>query len=97
MHREKGKRSLVGRPGHISKESIKMDFKETGREDVDWIHLGKGRVQWQAVVNMEMNLWVPYKTNFLTIWRTICLSRTIFHGVSSSAAAAAFMPLSFQM
>jgi len=34
---------------------------------LDWIHLAQDRDQWQAVVNMVMNLHVPLKEgNFLT-------------------------------
>jgi hypothetical protein len=33
---------------------------------VDWIHLALGRDQLRAVVNMVMNLWVPYKVGNLT-------------------------------
>jgi hypothetical protein len=29
------------------------------REDVDWIHLAQDKDQWQALVNMVMNLQVP--------------------------------------
>jgi hypothetical protein len=36
-----------------------MDIKGIGCEDVDWIHLAEGRVQWQSFVNMVMNLKVP--------------------------------------
>jgi hypothetical protein len=35
-----------------------MDIKEIGWQVVDWIHLAKDRDQWQALVNMVMNLWV---------------------------------------
>jgi hypothetical protein len=31
---------------------------------VEWIYLPKDRVRWQAVVNVVMNLWVPYKVEF---------------------------------
>jgi hypothetical protein len=35
--------------------------------DVDWIHLAQVRVHWRALMNMVMNLRVPYKAgNFLT-------------------------------
>jgi hypothetical protein len=34
-----------------------MDLKEIGWEGVDWTH--QDRDQWQALVNMEINLWVP--------------------------------------
>jgi hypothetical protein len=81
----------------VWEENIKMGFKETGREDVDWINLGKDKAQWQAVVNTVMDLWVPYKMgNFFTIWAAVCLLSVVLHGVSSIAAAAAFMLLCSQ-
>jgi len=36
-----------------------MDLKEIGWKHVDWMHLGKDRDQWQALVCMVMNLSVP--------------------------------------
>jgi hypothetical protein len=36
-----------------------MDLKETGCEDVNWIHLAQDRNQWRDVVNTIMNLMVP--------------------------------------
>jgi hypothetical protein len=36
-----------------------MDLKGKGYEGVDWIHLTQDSDQWQALVNMVMNLWVP--------------------------------------
>jgi hypothetical protein len=38
-----------------------MDLKETGGEDVDWIHLSQEMVQWKAFMNMVMNLRDPKK------------------------------------
>jgi hypothetical protein len=35
-----------------------MNPKEIGCEGVDWIYLAEDRDQWQAVVNMVMNLQV---------------------------------------
>jgi len=35
-----------------------MDLKETGWEVMDWIHLAQDRDQWQALVDMVINLWV---------------------------------------
>jgi hypothetical protein len=52
-----GKRQL-GSLRHRWEESIRMDLKETGEGGADWIHLAQDRDQWQAVVNMVMNLWV---------------------------------------
>jgi hypothetical protein len=37
-------------------DNIKMDLREIGWEDVDWMHLAQDRHQWQALVNMVMNL-----------------------------------------
>jgi hypothetical protein len=49
----------IGRPGSAREGNIKTDLKETGWEDVDWIHLVQDRDQWQAFVNTIMNLRVP--------------------------------------
>jgi hypothetical protein len=48
----------LGRPRHRW-EDIKMDLREIGWEDVDWIHLDQDIDQWWALVNMVMNLSVP--------------------------------------
>jgi hypothetical protein len=34
-----------------------MELKEI--KVMDWIHLAQYRVHWQALVNAEMNIWVP--------------------------------------
>jgi hypothetical protein len=36
-----------------------MDLREIGIDGANWIWLAQDRVQWWAVVNMVMNLWVP--------------------------------------
>jgi hypothetical protein len=38
---------------------IKMDLREIGCGDMDWIDLAQNRDQWQARMNMVMNLRVP--------------------------------------
>jgi hypothetical protein len=48
-----------GRLRYRWEDNIKMDFREIGFGDVDWIHLAQDRDRWQAVVNMVMNLRVP--------------------------------------
>jgi hypothetical protein len=39
-------------------DGLKMDPREIGWGDVEWIHLAQDRDCWQAVVNAVMNLWV---------------------------------------
>jgi hypothetical protein len=53
-----GKRSL-GRPRHRWVDNIKMDLREMGWDDMDWIELAQDRDQWRALVNTVMNLRVP--------------------------------------
>jgi hypothetical protein len=50
---------LVGKPRRRWEDNIRMDLRETGWEDVDWIHLVQDRDQWQALVNTVMDLRVP--------------------------------------
>jgi hypothetical protein len=51
----------------IYKSNIKMDLQEVGCGGMDWIDLSQHRYRWRAVVNVVMNLWVPYSAgNFLT-------------------------------
>jgi hypothetical protein len=59
---------LVGRPegsrplGRLRRrweDNIKMDLREIGFGDVDWIHLAQDRYRWQDFVNTVMNLRVP--------------------------------------
>jgi hypothetical protein len=60
-------RVLVGNPAvkrplerlrHRWEERIKMDLREIGWVDVEWIHLAQDRDHWQALVNAVMNLQV---------------------------------------
>jgi hypothetical protein len=32
-------------------DNIRIDLREIGREDVDWMHVAQDRDQWWAVVN----------------------------------------------
>jgi hypothetical protein len=36
-----------------------MNLKETPCEGVKWIRLAQNKIQWQALVNIKMNLQVP--------------------------------------
>jgi hypothetical protein len=51
------KKSL-GRPRSRWEDNIKMDLKDIGWDEVYWIHLALDKVQWHALVNMIMHLWV---------------------------------------
>jgi hypothetical protein len=56
--RPEGRRSL-GRPRRRWEDDIKMDLREIGFGDVDWIHLAQDRHRWRAFVNTVMKLRVP--------------------------------------
>jgi hypothetical protein len=49
-------RMLLGRTTRRQEDNIKTDFRETGREKVEWIHLAQDRDQWQALVKTIMKL-----------------------------------------
>jgi hypothetical protein len=57
VRRPEGRRPL-GRPRRRW-EDIKMDLREIGFGDVDWIHCAQDRDRWRAFVNTVMNLRVP--------------------------------------
>jgi hypothetical protein len=40
-------------------DNNKMDVRETGWSDMDWIDLVQDRDQWRVLVNTIMNLRVP--------------------------------------
>ncbi|KAJ4439183.1 hypothetical protein ANN_15142 [Periplaneta americana] len=50
-----GKRPL-GRPRRRWEGNIKMDLREVGYDDRDWINLAEDRDQWRAYVRAKMNL-----------------------------------------
>jgi hypothetical protein len=56
--RPEGKRPL-GRPRRRWENNIKMDLRETGIDEANWIQLDQDRVQWWPCVYMVMNLRVP--------------------------------------
>jgi hypothetical protein len=53
------RRRPLGRPRRRWQDNIKMDLRETGFVDVDWIHLAQDRDRLRALVNTVMNLRVP--------------------------------------
>jgi hypothetical protein len=40
-------------------DNIKIDLREIGWDDMDWIDMAQDKDQWRALVNMVMNLQVP--------------------------------------
>jgi hypothetical protein len=61
-------RILVGKPegkrqlGRLRRRwvnNIKIDLREIGWGDMDWLNLAQDRNKWKAVVNKVMNLRVP--------------------------------------
>jgi hypothetical protein len=58
VEKPEGKRPLE-RPRHKLVDDIGMDLGEEGRGNVDWIGLAQDRNRWKALVNSELNLWVP--------------------------------------
>ncbi|KAJ4433926.1 hypothetical protein ANN_16241 [Periplaneta americana] len=53
--RPEGKR-LLGRPRRRWEDNIKMDLREVGYDDRDWINLAQDRDLWRAYVRAAMNL-----------------------------------------
>jgi hypothetical protein len=56
--RPEGKRPL-GRSRHRGEDNIKMDLREIGIDETNWIRLARDRVQWRVFLNTVMNFWVP--------------------------------------
>jgi hypothetical protein len=62
----KGMRRL-GRPRRRWEDNSRMDLREIGWRDVDWLHVTRDRDQWRAFGKTAMNLPVPESAgNFLT-------------------------------
>jgi len=72
-----GQRPLV-RSRHRP-EDIKLNHRETGRENVHWIHLAQHEDLWPALTITATNLRIPQNDgNSLTTF----FRRTLVHGVS---------------
>jgi hypothetical protein len=46
----------LGRQRRRWEDGIRMDLKEIGRGNVDWIQMAQDRDRWRALVNTVMNL-----------------------------------------
>jgi hypothetical protein len=49
----------LGRSRRRWVDNIKMDLREIGCDEVDWIGLAQDRDKWRTLVNAVMNLRVP--------------------------------------
>jgi hypothetical protein len=58
VRKPKGKIPL-GRPRRRWVDNIRLDLREVGWGDVDWIGLAQDRNRWRALVNSVLNLRVP--------------------------------------
>jgi hypothetical protein len=48
-------------------DNNEMDITDIDSEGVAWIHVAQDRIQWRALVNTAMNIWVSQKAdNLLT-------------------------------
>jgi hypothetical protein len=56
--KREGKRP-IGRPKHMWVDITKMDLREIGWGDMDWIDVAEDRDQWRALVNTVMKLRIP--------------------------------------
>ncbi|KAJ4443425.1 hypothetical protein ANN_05093 [Periplaneta americana] len=61
--RPEGKRPL-GRPRRRWEDNIKMDLREVGYDDRDWINLAQDMDQWRAYVRAAMNLRGNYYNDY---------------------------------
>jgi hypothetical protein len=68
--RPEGRRPL-GRPRRRWVDNIKIDLREIGWDDMDWVDLAQDRDQWRALVNTLMNLRVPQNAEKLLSGCTI--------------------------
>jgi hypothetical protein len=49
----------LGRPRRRWVYNIKINLREIGWDDVDWINMAHDKNQWRALVNTVLNLRVP--------------------------------------
>ncbi|KAJ4446541.1 hypothetical protein ANN_13237 [Periplaneta americana] len=54
-----GGKKTFGKPRRRREDNIKMDLREVGYDDREWINLAQDRDRWRAYVRAAMNLRVP--------------------------------------
>jgi hypothetical protein len=54
------------RPSRRREDNIKMDLRERGWDDMDWIDLAQDRDQWKSLVNMIIN-----PSDFIKCWEIL--------------------------
>jgi hypothetical protein len=62
MGKPEGRRSL-GRPKRRCEDGIRMDLREIGWGNVEWIQLAQDRDPWRVLVNTVMNFRVLVRRN----------------------------------
>jgi len=83
VRKPEGKRPLR-RPRLRWEDNSKLDLQEVGCGGMDWIDVAQDRDRWRSLVDMVVNLWVPFNAgNYLTSLKPVSFSRRIlFHDVS---------------
>jgi hypothetical protein len=61
-----------GRPRRRWVDNIRIDLREIGWDDMDWIDQAQDRDQWRALVKTIMNLRVPENSGKFLSSCTIC-------------------------
>ncbi|KAJ4444903.1 hypothetical protein ANN_06701 [Periplaneta americana] len=79
--RPEGKRPL-GRPRRRWEDNIKMDLREVGYDDRDWINLAQDRDRWRAYVRAAMNLRYYLQIRTTSSQFTVLLSQSLEFTVS---------------
>jgi hypothetical protein len=59
MHTKFWSGNLRGKHRRTWEDNIRMDLREIGWEDVDWMRLNQDKDQWRAAVDAIINFLVP--------------------------------------
>jgi hypothetical protein len=61
-----GGKEQLGKPRCRWVDNIRMDLREVGWHDVDWIGMAQDRNRWRELVNSVLNLQVPQNAGTLS-------------------------------